>query len=78
MDGFKGFGKGYVAPKEAKGLVRSIVSSQAGAAGGESMALPPPFLPAPSLPSFVSPFLSLCLSLPSLHYMYIYIYVQRT
>ena len=30
MDGFKGFGKGYVAPKEAKGLVRSIVSSQAG------------------------------------------------
>mmetsp|Transcript_55411 Transcript_55411/g.104013 ORF Transcript_55411/g.104013 Transcript_55411/m.104013 type:complete len:185 (-) Transcript_55411:143-697(-) len=27
--GFKGFGKGFVAPKEAKGLVRSVVTSQA-------------------------------------------------
>ena len=34
MDPFKGFGKGgYPAPKEAKGLVRSIVSSQVGPGG---------------------------------------------
>ena len=34
MDPFKGFGKGgYPAPKEAKGLVRSIVSSQAQGSG---------------------------------------------